>query len=53
MSIRYCAYAFEAEDTEQTLRVPGSMMARDPLGDAWGIVPGRHIVESMRASRRS
>lgn len=42
MGIRYYAYAFEAEDTERAIQDPRSMMACDPLGDAWGIVPGGH-----------
>lgn len=43
MGIRYYAYAFDAELTEQALGDPGSMFPGDPLADAWGMEPGAMI----------
>ncbi|MFH5878207.1 hypothetical protein [Arthrobacter sp. NA-172] len=40
MGIRYYAYAFDADVTEQALSDPTSVMSSDPLVDAWGIEPG-------------
>ena len=39
MGIRYYAYAFDADLTEQALRDPLSIMSSDPLADAWGMQP--------------
>lgn len=43
MGIRYYAYAFDAELTEQALADPGSMFPGDPLADAWGMEPGAMV----------
>lgn len=40
MGIRYYAYAFDAEMTEQALADPRSMISDDPLADAWGLPHG-------------
>lgn len=40
MGIRYYAYAFDAEQTAQAEADPESMVADDPLADAWGLEPG-------------
>lgn len=40
MGIRYYAYAFDAELTEQALADPRSILSADPLADAWGLEPG-------------
>lgn len=39
MGIRYYAYAFDADLTEQVLADPYTVLSRDPLGDAWGLIP--------------
>lgn len=39
MGIRYYAYAFDADLTEQAVNDPRSMMSSDPLADAWGMQP--------------
>ncbi|QGH68724.1 DUF1877 domain-containing protein [Pseudactinotalea sp. HY158] len=43
MGIRYYAYAFEAEHTEQALADPHRFLSADPLADAWGMEPGARI----------
>lgn len=43
MGIRYYAYAFDPEHTEQAFADPGSFIAVDPLADAWGFPPGASI----------
>jgi hypothetical protein len=40
MGIRYYAYAFDADLTEQAVRAPHSILSPDPLADAWGMAPG-------------
>lgn len=47
MGIRYYAYAFDAELTEQALADPHSILSDDPLADAWGFAP--HAVVSTPA----
>lgn len=39
MGIRYYAYAFDNEHTEQALANPEAFIAGDPLADAWGFEP--------------
>ncbi|MGB4779173.1 hypothetical protein [Microbacterium sp.] len=39
MGIRYYAYAFDAEQSEQALADPDSILSDDPLADAWGLTP--------------
>ena len=40
MGIRYYAYAFDADRTEQALADPFTVIGSDPLADAWGLEPG-------------
>ena len=40
MGIRYYAYAFDGDFTEQVLADPKSVVSADPLADAWGLEPG-------------
>lgn len=40
MGIRYYAYAFDADRTEEALKDPMSVISDDPLADAWGMEPG-------------
>lgn len=40
MGIRYYAYAFDKEMTDQALAEPRSILSDDPLADAWGFEPG-------------
>lgn len=40
MGIRYYAYAFDSEQTENALADPLSVIGSDPLADAWGLEPG-------------
>lgn len=40
MGIRYYAYAFDRDLTQQALADPRSVIGRDPLADAWGLEPG-------------
>ena len=40
MGIRYYAYAFDADLTDQALADPRSMISDDPLADAWGMPHG-------------
>lgn len=40
MGIRYYAYAFDPERTEQAFADPGRFISADPLADAWGFPPG-------------
>ncbi|HNP56943.1 MAG TPA: DUF1877 family protein [Gordonia sp. (in: high G+C Gram-positive bacteria)] len=39
MGIRYYAYAYEAENVEQAVANPASVISDDPLADAWGFEP--------------
>lgn len=39
MGIRYYAYAFDAELTQQAIDDPYSILSSDPLADAWGLEP--------------
>lgn len=39
MGIRYYAYAFDKEQTDQALADPRAFIASDPLADAWGFEP--------------
>jgi len=39
MGIRYYAYAFEKDQTDQALANPRAFIAADPLADAWGFEP--------------
>ena len=39
MGIRYYAYAFDNDQTEQALADPEAFVASDPLADAWGFEP--------------
>ncbi|WP_306231736.1 DUF1877 family protein [Agrococcus beijingensis] len=43
MGIRYYAYAFEPERTEQALADPRSIISSDPLADAWGLPHGWRV----------
>jgi hypothetical protein len=43
MGIRYYAYAFNADQTEQALADPRSILSDDPLADAWGLEPGAQV----------
>lgn len=47
MGIRYYAYAFDRDQTEQALTAPGSILSDDPLADAWGLVPRRAMVSTI------
>lgn len=40
MGIRYYAYAFDADKTDQALADPAHFISADPLADAWGLEPG-------------
>lgn len=40
MGVRYYAYACDAHQTDQARAFPRSIMAGDPLADAWGSEPG-------------
>lgn len=40
MGIRYYAYAFEPQATQQAVDDPASVTGADPLADAWGLEPG-------------
>lgn len=40
MGIRYYAYAFDADQTDQALADPRSVIGADPLADALGLQPG-------------
>lgn len=40
MGIRYYAYAFDADMTEQALADPMSFISDDPLADVWGMPHG-------------
>ena len=40
MGIRYYAYSFDSDMTEQALANPRSVIGSDPLADAWGLEPG-------------
>ena len=39
MGIRYYAYAFDGDRTEQALADPRAFTSSDPLADAWGFEP--------------
>jgi hypothetical protein len=39
MGIRYYAYAFDADLTQQAVDDPHSILSSDPLADAWGMEP--------------
>lgn len=39
MGIRYYAYAFDADLTDQAVNDPFSIVSSDPLADAWGMEP--------------
>lgn len=39
MGIRYYAYAFDADLTQQAVDDPASIVSSDPLADAWGLEP--------------
>ena len=39
MGIRYYAYAFDSDRTEQVLADPHCILSSDPLADAWGMEP--------------
>jgi len=43
MGIRYYAYAFAPEHTEEALRDPRAFLSADPLADAWGMEPGAAV----------
>ncbi|WP_309073131.1 DUF1877 family protein [Paenarthrobacter sp.] len=43
MGIRYYAYAFDGDVTDQVLSDPRSVVSADPLADAWGLEPGVRI----------
>jgi hypothetical protein len=40
MGIRYYAYAFDSDQTEEALADPLTVIGADPLADAWGLEPG-------------
>ncbi|MEE2521270.1 DUF1877 family protein [Pseudarthrobacter sp. J75] len=40
MGIRYYAYAFDGNLTDQALADPLAFLSADPLADAWGLEPG-------------
>jgi hypothetical protein len=43
MGIRYYAYAFDKDQTDQALVDPKAFIGRDPLADAWGFEPGARV----------
>lgn len=43
MGIRYYAYAFDADVTDQALAAPRVFISRDPLADAWGLPHGFRV----------
>jgi hypothetical protein len=43
MGIRYYAYAFNPDQTEEAFAEPRNFLSRDPLADAWGLEPGAQI----------
>lgn len=43
MGIRYYAYAFDGDVTEQVLADPRKVLSEDPLADAWGFEPGARL----------
>ena len=51
MGIRYYAYAFNSDQTEQAQSCPESMVSDDPFADAWGIEAGAEVgaVTSVQA----
>ena len=58
MGIRYYAYAFDVDLTEQAARAPHSILSCDPLADAWGMEPGVRVgvatfEQTARATPRS
>lgn len=40
MGIRYYAYAFNSDQTEEAMKDPMRFVSSDPLADAWGFEPG-------------
>jgi hypothetical protein len=50
MGIRYYAYAFEKDQTDQALANPRAFIASDPLADACGFEP--HATATLRALLR-
>lgn len=51
MGIRYYAYAFDRENTEQAIADPYSILSDDPLADAWGLEP--HVAVSYTTFEQS
>ncbi|QBF46852.1 DUF1877 family protein [Janibacter limosus] len=47
MGIRYYAFAFDRDQTEQALSDPDNIMSDDPLADAWGLVPRRAMASTI------
>lgn len=47
MGIRYYAYAFDAELTQQAIDEPHSILSSDPLADAWGMEPHASVSITM------
>lgn len=47
MGIRYYAYAFDANQSEQARRDPRSLISSDPLADAWGLEPHAAVSYTM------
>jgi hypothetical protein len=43
MGIRYYAYAFDSDQTDQALANPRSFVSSDPLADAWGFEPHARV----------
>jgi hypothetical protein len=39
LGIRYCACAFDADQTDQAQADPRAFISSDPLADAWGFEP--------------
>ncbi|MDF1488020.1 hypothetical protein [Tessaracoccus caeni] len=47
MGIRYYAYAFDRNDTEQALANPRDFLSDDPLADAWGLPHGFTVAHGL------
>ena len=52
MGIRYYAYAFDGDMTQQAIDNPDSIVSDDPLADAWGFTPGATGILDATFERR-
>lgn len=43
MGIRYYAYAFDKDQTDQAMENPRAFISSDPLADAWGFEPHARV----------